>query len=111
MAKFTPGVAQTTTTPTITIDAGSLNAGTYTFSLVVQDAQGNKSAPATVQVTITASLTAAIKATPNPAPFNTVITLDGGGSTAVGSQITQYIWTLMPNLRPIPEPIPRPVIG
>ncbi len=54
MAKFVVNVPQTTTTKTVTVDAGSLQPGTYTFELVVQDATGHKSQPARVTVTVTA---------------------------------------------------------
>lgn len=61
MAKFVANVPQTTTTQTITVDAGSLQPGTYTFQLVVQDATGRKSAPASVTVTVTSPLTRVIR--------------------------------------------------
>jgi hypothetical protein len=45
MARFLPGVPVTTTTPTVTVDAG-LAPGRHLFRLVVQDNDGDDSAPA-----------------------------------------------------------------
>lgn len=54
MARFLPGVAVTTTTPTVTVDAG-LAPGRHQFRLVVQDNDGNESAPAEQVVVVRGS--------------------------------------------------------
>jgi len=54
MARFLPGVAVTTTTPTVTVDAG-LAPGRHLFRLVVQDNDGNESAPAEQVVVVRGS--------------------------------------------------------
>lgn len=56
--------------------------GTVTFSLVVTDNLGQKSAPATVTVTIQSLPTAKITATPPTVAAGGAITLSGAGSTA-----------------------------
>ncbi len=51
MARFAIGQSLTTTTPTIVVDAG-LPVGQHRFQLIVIDAQGNRSVPATALVAV-----------------------------------------------------------
>jgi hypothetical protein len=50
MTAFSPGKPVTTDTPTVTVDP--LPAGRHTFTLVVVDDAGARSAPATAVVTV-----------------------------------------------------------
>jgi hypothetical protein len=67
-----------------------------TFSLVVTDNLGVKSAPATATVNIQAPPTARLTATPSTVIPGGAIELSGGGSSSSGS-IASYTFTLETN--------------
>jgi hypothetical protein len=101
-----PGVTPTELTsanPTVstTAPASSVSvtvpntSGTVTFSLVVTDNLGVKSAPAYATVTIQGAPVAVLAATPTTVAAGQAIDLSGSGSTSTGS-IASYTFSLVP---------------
>jgi hypothetical protein len=87
----------TSSSPTVHVTVPNTT-GVLMFELVVTDSQGNKSAPAAVQVEIQASTppVAELTATPVVASVGAVITLNAAGSSAAApGTIASYTFTLM----------------
>jgi hypothetical protein len=87
-----PSIGTTSPTVSVTVPA---SAGTVTFSLVVTDNLGVKSAPAYATVTVQAPPLAVLTASPATATEGGPIQLSGSASTSSGS-IVNYLFSLVP---------------
>jgi hypothetical protein len=93
-ALFPANPSISTTSPTVSITVPA-SAGTVTFSLVVTDNLGAKSAPAYATVTVQAPPIAVLTASPATATEGGPIQLSGSASTSSGS-IANYLFSLVP---------------
>jgi len=83
-----------TTSPTVSVTVPAI-AGTITFSLVVTDNLGVKSAPAYATVAVQAPPIAVLAASPATVTEGGPIQLSGSASTSSGS-IVNYLFSLVP---------------
>jgi hypothetical protein len=110
MAKFVIGKEIVTSDPTIDVEP-SLAVGRHVFQVVVEDASGNQSAPAQVEVIVLnpTAPTAVIELTSGPAVADRAFVLAASKSAdARGGVIKKYRWTLVQTPA---SPFPRPTSG
>lgn len=116
MPPIKSGETITTTEPKLNVTPTRevpLPVGTHTFELVVEDDQGRKSPPVTVQVVVQKTLPDAVLKGPDKVEANSAFELGAKASTAVApAKLAKYHWRLVPATeRPIDltnTPVIRP---